>query len=68
MMMNELANVPWGLIAPLIVVQAILAIVAVVDIVRSPETNGPKWVWIVVSLFISMLGPIVYFIFGRKNG
>jgi len=68
MMMNELANVPLGLIAPLIVVQAILAIVAVVDIVRSPETNGPKWVWIVVSLFISMLGPIVYFIFGRKNG
>ena len=66
--MNELANVPWGLIAPLIVVQFILAIVAVVDIVRSPETNGPKWVWIVVSLFISMLGPIAYFIFGRKNG
>ena len=68
MMMNELANVPLGLIAPLIVVQAILAIVAVVDIVRSHETNGPKWVWIVVSLFISMLGPIAYFIFGRKNG
>mgnify|MGYP003457340709 FL=1 len=66
--MNEIASVPWGLVAPLIVVQAILAIVAVVDIVRSHETNGPKWVWIVVSLFISMLGPIAYFIFGRKNG
>ena len=67
-MMNELANVPWGLIAPLLVVQLILAIVAVVDIVRSHETNGPKWVWIVVSLFISMLGPSAYFIFGHKNG
>ncbi len=66
--MNELANVPWGLIAPLLVVQVILTIVAVVDIVRSHATNGPKWVWIVVSLFISMLGPIAYFIFGRKNG
>ena len=68
MMMNELANIPWGLIAPLLVVQAILAIVAIVDIVRSHETNGPKWVWIVVSLIFSMLGPIAYFIFGRKNG
>ena len=67
-MMNELANIPWGLIAPLLVVQAILAIVAIVDIVRSHETNGPKWVWIVVSIAFSMLGPIAYFIFGRKNG
>ena len=66
--MNEMASVPWGLVAPLIVIQFVLGIVAVVDIVRSPETNGPKWVWIVVSLFISMLGPIAYFIFGRKNG
>ena len=66
--MSELANVPLGLIAPLIVIQFVLGIVAVVDIVRSPETNGPKWVWIVVSLFISMLGPIAYFILGRKNG
>ena len=63
-----MASVPWGLVAPLIVIQFVLGIVAVVDIVRSPETNGPKWVWIVVSLFISMLGPIAYFIFGRKNG
>ena len=66
--MNEMASVPWGLVAPLIVIQFVLGIVAVVDIVRSPETNGPKWVWIVVSLFISMLGPIAYFILGRKNG
>ena len=63
-----MASVPWGLVAPLIVIQFVLGIVAVVDIVRSPETNGPKWVWIVVSLFISMLGPIAYFILGRKNG
>lgn len=65
--MNELASVPWGLVAPLLVIQLILAIVAIIDIVRSKSTNGPKWVWVVVSLLISMLGPIAYFIFGRKN-
>jgi hypothetical protein len=65
--MNELASVPWGLIAPLLVIQFILAIVAIIDIVRSQSTNGPKWVWVIVSLLFSMLGPIAYFIFGRKN-
>lgn len=65
--MNELASVPWELVAPLLVIQLILAIVAIIDIVRSQSTNGPKWVWVVVSLLISMLGPISYFIFGRKN-
>lgn len=66
--MNELTNVPWGLIAPLLLIQLILLIVAVVDIARSESTNGPKWVWVVVSIFGSMIGPIAYFIFGRKNG
>lgn len=66
--MNELANIPWGLIAPLLVIQLILTIIAIIDIVRSESTNGPKWVWIIVSIVISMIGPITYFIFGRKNG
>lgn len=65
--MNDVTAIPWALIAPLIVVQLILALVAIIDIVRSHETKGPKWVWIVVSLCVSLIGPISYFIFGRKN-
>lgn len=65
--MNELQAVPWGLIAPLLLVQLILVIVVIIDIVRSHATNGPKWVWIIVSICFSMIGPIAYFIFGRKN-
>ena len=65
--MEELANIPWGLIAPLLILQLILAIVAIIDIVRIHETRGPKWMWIVISLFVNTLGPIAYFIFGRKN-
>lgn len=67
MNIDELANVPWGLLAPLLVVQLILLVVALIDIARAEQTNGPKWVWVVVSVFFSMLGPIAYFIFGRKN-
>lgn len=65
--MEELANIPWGLIAPLLILQLILAIVAIIDIVRIHETRGPKWMWIIISLFVNTLGPIAYFIFGRKN-
>ena len=65
--MEELSNIPWGLIAPLLILQLILAIVAIIDIVRIHETRGPKWMWIIISLFVNTLGPIAYFIFGRKN-
>lgn len=60
-------EIPWALVAPLLGLQLILAIVAIIDIARSYETNGPKWMWVIVSLLGSMIGPIVYFIFGRKN-
>ena len=65
--MDLLSNIPWGLIAPLLVLQFVFAAVAIVDIVRSYETRGPKWVWVLVSLFVNTLGPIAYFLFGRKS-
>ena len=65
--MEQLANINWALIAPLFVVQAILAIVALIDIARIHATNGPKWVWVIVVIVINTIGPIVYFIFGRKT-
>jgi hypothetical protein len=34
---------------------------------RSAEQlNGPRWLWIAVS-FINFLGPIAYFLFGRRR-
>ena len=65
--MEQLANINWALIAPLLIVQAIFAIVALIDIARIHATNGPKWVWVLVVLVINTIGPIVYFIFGRKT-
>lgn len=65
--MEQLANVNWALIAPLIIVQVVLAIVALIDIARIHATNGPKWVWVLVVIVINTIGPIVYFIFGRKT-
>lgn len=65
--LEELANLDWRLIAPLFVVQFILMVVALIDLMRIHQTKGPKWVWALVIVFISTLGPIIYFIFGRKS-
>ncbi|WP_432363147.1 PLDc N-terminal domain-containing protein [Sporosarcina sp. UB5] len=65
--MSELANIPWNLIFPVLVLQFILMIVALVDVIRHQRTNGPFIMWIFIILLLGILGPIVYFIFGRKQ-
>ena len=65
--MELLNEIPWGLVAPNLVIQFILLVVALIDLVRIPQTNGPKWVWAIVIVIVNLIGPIVYFIFGRKN-
>ncbi|WP_425352533.1 PLDc N-terminal domain-containing protein [Alteribacter populi] len=62
-----MAEFNWGLIAPIFVIQLILMVVALVDCVRNSELNGPKWMWILIIIFINILGPILYFIIGRRN-
>ena len=56
-------------LAPLILLELVLLVVALVDLVRRPKvTGGNKVIWLIVILFISTLGPIIYLIFGRKEG
>ena len=66
-MMEELAKIPWAVIAPLIGVQIILMIVALIDLRKIHATNGPKILWVFIILFINLLGPVAYFIVGRKQ-
>lgn len=68
--MNELMSVIeayWQLILPFVIIQLILIVVAIVDLVRAERTNGSKWIWLLVILFVNILGPIIYFIIGRRN-
>ncbi len=62
-----MAEINWALIAPLLIVELILMVIALIDLIRIDETNGPKWVWAIVCIFISILGPVLYFIFGRRQ-
>ncbi len=55
------------LVIPIALLQLILMLVALVDIAKREKTNGPKWIWVLVVVLGELLGPIVYFIFGRKE-
>ena len=52
----------------LAVVESILTAWALLDIKNRPEgqINGKKRIWVMTS-FIQPVGPIIYFIFGRKR-
>ena len=60
-------DINWSLIAPLLILQIVLMVVALLDIRKIEQTNGPKLIWVLIIIFISTVGPIVYFIFGRKE-
>ncbi|WP_210365123.1 PLD nuclease N-terminal domain-containing protein [Bacillus sp. REN3] len=65
--MEALETVNWALVAPILALQAILVIVAFVDLIRIENTKGPKWLWVLIILFINLIGPILYFVLGRRN-
>jgi len=52
---------------PVMVVQLILLVVALLDLLKREKTRGPKWAWALVILFVNLFGPIIYFLFGRDN-
>jgi hypothetical protein len=57
---------PW--VIPLVVLELALLVIAVVDIVRREYvTGGNKVVWLVVVIIVNFIGPIIYFIFGRRE-
>lgn len=66
-MQELLVEVNWGLIAPLLVIQGILIIIALTDLIRNEHPNGPKWMWALIICLVSMLGPVLYFVVGRRQ-
>lgn len=65
--MEFLESINWALIAPILVIQVILLLIAIVDLIKIEKTNGPKWIWAVVIIFINIIGPVIYFVIGRRN-
>ena len=62
-------NIPLPLLLPLIILELILMIVALVDLIpRDPRrVQGSKLVWGLIIVFVATLGPICYLLVGRKE-
>lgn len=52
---------------PVVIIQLGLMIFALVDLLRREHTRGPKWVWVLVIVLVNYIGPIIYFVAGRKE-
>jgi len=53
---------------PVVLIEVTLLLIALMDLVkREYVRGGNKIVWVLVIVFISMIGPIVYLIIGRQE-
>lgn len=52
---------------PIVLLQLALIVAALLDLRRRARTKGPKWVWVLVILFVNLIGPILYFVIGRED-
>ncbi len=55
------------LLIPVALLELGLLVAALIDLSKREKTKGPKWIWIVVVIIFNLLGPIVYFLFGRDE-
>lgn len=55
------------IIMPVIVVSTLLVVIALIDLYRNRKTRKNVLPWILVILFANMIGPILYFVIGRKD-
>lgn len=55
------------LIIPVIAIQLILMVIALIDLYKQKNTRGPKLLWWLVIPFVNIIGPILYFVIGRKD-
>ncbi len=54
--------------APLIILEVVLLVVALVDLSkRKHVTGGNKIIWVLVTVCINIIGPIIYLVVGRKE-
>ena len=51
---------------PLIILQLILAITALIHVIKHPQYKfGNKGLWIVIVIVFQLVGPVIYFTLGK---
>ncbi len=57
----------FALLIPIVLIQIVLIVVALRDLIGRQQTKGPKWAWVLIILFVNLVGPIIYLLFGRDE-
>jgi hypothetical protein len=55
------------LLIPIMLLELELMVFALLDPHKRETTRGPKWAWIPIIVLINLIGPIRYFVFGRRE-
>ncbi|WP_368505386.1 PLD nuclease N-terminal domain-containing protein [Alkalihalophilus sp. As8PL] len=63
----ELEQMNLAVILPFFIIQLILMVIALVDWFKIEKTNGPKWMWLFIIVLVNIIGPILYFVIGRRQ-
>ena len=48
------------------VIHLVLCVLAIMDCVKSNKDKGKKVLWILITLFVPVIGPVLYFAIGKK--
>lgn len=69
--LNDLKEMDFAALAPIVLplfaVAVILILIALIDLYRNKKIRNNVLVWTLIILLVIPLGPIVYFMFGRKD-
>lgn len=68
---DELSQVNWSSILPILIpfllIGFLLIFIALVDLYRHRTTRENILLWTIVILLFTTIGPVLYFVFGRKD-
>ncbi|MHA6252682.1 PLD nuclease N-terminal domain-containing protein [Oceanobacillus sp. CAU 1775] len=63
-----LSSINLELLLPILLIQGVLLVIAVMDWIKNEnQIRGNRWVWLVVIILGNILGPVLYFIFGKRR-
>ncbi|MBO0997916.1 PLDc_N domain-containing protein [Bacillus sp. SD075] len=68
---NELKDIDFmsilPIILPVIAIGLILVLIALIDLYRNRKTRKNVLMWTLIIIFANTIGPILYFVIGRKD-
>ena len=54
-------------LVPILFLQVGLMLFALIDLIRRPTDNGPRWLWAFIIIFVNNIDRIAYFLIGRRE-